>query len=150
MPPSQIHIIDYSRYERAKQRCCDEIKEVMKITANHPNIIYYWGTSCPSETQVNIFCEYCPEGSLYKYLRTLKNAEKSPGLQTEMREGIASPTLYGQSVVPLPRVQAYSRQLVAAMSCIHAGGGYHGRLRSKSIMIADNGNTIKVTDFGEV
>ena len=77
----------------------------MKISKNHPNIIHYWGTSCPTETQVNIFTEFCPEGSLYLYIRTLKNALKNHGMDSDLPGLDNDPGAFLQSVMPLLRVQ---------------------------------------------
>ena len=103
----------------------------------------YWGRSLPNETTVNIFTEYCPEGSLYKYIRVLKSAVRGPGLmQGEDDEVMKGKSTLEQSVVPLARVQEYTRQIVSAMDIVHNKIGiYHGRITSKSILIADNGTT---------
>ncbi|KAG8228065.1 hypothetical protein J437_LFUL007235 [Ladona fulva] len=75
-----------------------------------------------------LFMEYCPEGTLEDLVATTEEATAS-GL-------------------PEPIIRRYTYQLLQAVATLHHHGIVHRDIKSANIFLADEGNCLKLGDFG--
>mmetsp|Transcript_57767 Transcript_57767/g.135610 ORF Transcript_57767/g.135610 Transcript_57767/m.135610 type:complete len:1366 (+) Transcript_57767:2793-6890(+) len=103
----------------------------------HTNVVRCYGMESAegSAKRMYMFIEYCAEGNLRDLVRSwMANGTR------RTNEG---------SVVPIKIVRNYTMQLALALQHIHSRGIVHRDIKTMNILVADNGNTVKVADFGE-
>jgi len=105
----------------------------------HPNIVRCYGMESGQGTTKFVFLEYCAEG----HLRGLVDSWKS-SLSWRAGEGSMSGT-----VVPLKIVCKYTMQLAWGLDHMHKRGVIHQDIKALNILVADNGNSVKLSDLGE-
>ncbi|CAB3382788.1 Hypothetical predicted protein [Cloeon dipterum] len=89
----------------------------------HKHLIRYYGVEIHREEML-IFMEYCEEGTL---------------------ETLVAATANG---LPEQLVRSYTRQLLLAVSTLHFHGIVHRDIKSANIFLTDEGNCLKLGDFG--
>ncbi|XP_059490886.1 mitogen-activated protein kinase kinase kinase 4 isoform X2 [Neocloeon triangulifer] len=89
----------------------------------HKHLIRYYGVEIHREEML-IFMEYCEEGTL---------------------ESLVAATTNG---LPEQLVRSYTRQLLLAVSTLHFNGIVHRDIKSANIFLTDEGNCLKLGDFG--
>lgn len=101
------------------------VAEEMKILEGiiHKNLVKYYGIEVHREEML-LFMEYCQEGTL---------------------ESLILMTVDG---LPEVLVRRYTFQLVSGVECLHDHGIVHRDIKTANIFLTDEGNCLKIGDFG--
>ncbi|KAK7873883.1 hypothetical protein R5R35_005744 [Gryllus longicercus] len=106
---------------RTIRRVAEELRTFEGIT--HRSLVRYYGVEIHREEML-IFMEFCAEGTL---------------------ESLVAAT---ESGLPEPLIRRYTHQLLDAVSCLHRHGVVHRDIKSANIFLTDEGNSLKLGDFG--
>ncbi|XP_033609208.1 mitogen-activated protein kinase kinase kinase 4 isoform X3 [Cryptotermes secundus] len=107
---------------RTIRRVAEELRIFEGI--QHSNLVRYYGVEIHREEML-IFMEFCAEGTL----ESLVAAAESSGL-------------------PEVLIRRYTRQLLQAVATLHDHGVVHRDIKSANIFLTDEGNCLKLGDFG--
>ncbi|KAL3279949.1 hypothetical protein HHI36_017455 [Cryptolaemus montrouzieri] len=103
------------------KRLADEMKILEGII--HKNLVKYYGIEVHREEML-LFMEYCQEGTL---------------------ESLVAMTEDG---LPELLVRRYTFQLVSGVQCLHDHGVVHRDIKTANIFLTEEGNCLKIGDFG--
>ncbi|XP_044726764.1 mitogen-activated protein kinase kinase kinase 4 isoform X2 [Chrysoperla carnea] len=103
------------------KRVAEEIKTFEGI--KHEHLVRYFGVEIHREEML-IFMEFCDEGTL---------------------ENLVAATEGG---LPEPLIRQYTRQLLSAVETLHNHFVAHRDIKSANIFLTDQGNCLKLGDFG--
>lgn len=106
---------------RAVRNAVEELKIVEGIQDEH--LVRYYGIEIHREEML-IFMEFCAEGTLESIVQASDNG------------------------LPEIFVRKYTHQLVSAVSVLHAHGIVHHDIKCANIFLTDEGNCLKLGDFG--
>ncbi|XP_069698248.1 mitogen-activated protein kinase kinase kinase 4 isoform X1 [Periplaneta americana] len=107
---------------RTIRRVAEELRIFEGI--HHNNLVRYYGVEIHREEML-IFMEFCSEGTL----ESLVAATEGSGL-------------------PEVLMRRYTRQLLQAVATLHDHGIVHRDIKSANIFLTDEGNSLKLGDFG--
>ncbi|KAK9730503.1 MEKK4 N-terminal [Popillia japonica] len=102
-----------------------KVSEELKILegVNHLNIVKYYGIEVQKEEML-IFMEFCPEGTLESLVASAENG------------------------LPEILIRRYTYQLVCGVAALHKNGVVHRDIKTANIFLSDEGNCLKIGDFG--
>nr|XP_022910151.1 mitogen-activated protein kinase kinase kinase 4 [Onthophagus taurus] len=103
------------------RKVTEEIKILEGI--NHRNIVRYYGLEVHKEEML-IFMEFCPEGTLESLVAGTENG------------------------LPEILIRKYTYQLTCGVAVLHEHGIVHRDIKTANIFLADEGNCLKIGDFG--
>ncbi|XP_015588331.1 mitogen-activated protein kinase kinase kinase 4 isoform X2 [Cephus cinctus] len=106
---------------RAIKRVAEELEIFEGI--QHKHLVRYYGVEIHREEML-IFMEFCAEGTLESLVAGSGNG------------------------LPESLVRKYTRQLLLAVSTLHAHGIVHRDIKPANIFLTDEGNCLKLGDFG--
>ncbi|CAL4120025.1 unnamed protein product, partial [Meganyctiphanes norvegica] len=106
---------------RSIRRLADELRILESIS--HPNLVKCYGVEILNDEML-MFMEYCDEGTL-----------ESLALSTE-------------TGLPEELVRKYVRQLLGAVHALHEKSIVHRDIKGANIFLTNEGNTLKLGDFG--
>ncbi|XP_071530903.1 mitogen-activated protein kinase kinase kinase 4 [Panulirus ornatus] len=106
---------------RSIRRVADELRIFEGIS--HPNLVRIYGVEIHNDEML-MFMEYCDEGTL---------------------ESLATTTETG---LPEVIVRKYTRQLLEALHVLHERGIVHRDIKGANIFLTEEGNILKLGDFG--
>ncbi|XP_069173757.1 mitogen-activated protein kinase kinase kinase 4 isoform X4 [Procambarus clarkii] len=106
---------------RSILRVADELRIFEGI--QHPHLVQCYGVEIHNDEML-MFMEYCDEGTL---------------------ESLATSTETG---LPEESVRKYTRQLLEAVNALHEKGIVHRDIKGANIFLSEEGNTLKLGDFG--
>lgn len=97
-------------------------------TLNHPNLLKFFGAVASlDESKIYLCTEFCSGGSLRHYLRKMKASNEVVSFQLQFH---------------------WIRQICSGMRFLAANNLMHCDLATRNILLVDNGNKIKIADFG--
>ncbi|XP_063218339.1 mitogen-activated protein kinase kinase kinase 4 isoform X2 [Bacillus rossius redtenbacheri] len=105
----------------AVRHATEELRIFESIQHNH--LVRYYGVEIHREEML-IFMEFCPQGTL---------------------ESLVAGT---ESGLPEALVRRYTQQLLLAVSALHQCGVVHRDIKPANIFLTDEGNCLKLGDFG--
>jgi len=114
-----------------------EIRVMMRL--KHPHIVRIHGHLRVEGTTIrHIVMQYCPDGTLRNFINDWKSFRGSSAKQVP--------------VLPQKLVRLYTRQLLQALEYLHSGrpGLIHHDMKAANILLANNGQSVSIADFGEV
>ncbi|XP_049820436.1 mitogen-activated protein kinase kinase kinase 4 isoform X2 [Aethina tumida] len=103
------------------KRVAEEIKNLEGI--HHKNLVRYYGVEVHKDEML-LFMEFCAEGTL---------------------ENLVAATETG---LPEVLVRRYTYQLVSGVATLHDHGIVHRDIKTANIFLTDEGNCLKIGDFG--
>uniref|UniRef100_A0A0P5XEN5 Putative Mitogen-activated protein kinase kinase kinase n=1 Tax=Daphnia magna TaxID=35525 RepID=A0A0P5XEN5_9CRUS len=106
--------------KKVKDKAEANIRDIRQL--HHPNIIHFKGV-CTRAPPYCLVMEYCPNGTLYNFLRSDNNT-LSPRLTVD-----------------------WAVQIASGMHYLHQNKIIHRDLKSPNVLLADN-NVVKISDFG--
>lgn len=145
----------------------DKILELMPLMhIEHENLIKYHGIALEHD-HILFFMDYCSHGTIAQLLLgTSLSSSTSSASQAEARNflslsgSLAEATIGDNGIVPMPAgfvclreslVRRYLRQLLSALSCLHAKDIIHRDIRNVNIFFADaSKQSIKLGDVNFV
>ncbi|XP_067008813.2 mitogen-activated protein kinase kinase kinase 4 isoform X2 [Anabrus simplex] len=106
---------------RTIRKVAEELRTFEGIT--HPSLVRYYGVEIHRDEML-IFMEFCAEGTL---------------------ESLVSATENG---LPENLIRWYTHQLLDAVATLHSHGIVHRDIKTANIFLTDEGNRLKLGDFG--
>ncbi|XP_014469834.1 PREDICTED: mitogen-activated protein kinase kinase kinase 4 isoform X2 [Dinoponera quadriceps] len=106
---------------RAIRRVAEELQIFEGI--QHQHLVRYYGLEIHREEML-IFMEFCAEGTLESLVAGSGNG------------------------LPEPLVRKYTHQLLTAVASLHSHGIVHRDIKTANIFLTDEGNCLKLGDFG--
>lgn len=106
---------------RTIRRVAEELRTFEGIT--HKSLVRYYGVEIHREEML-IFMEFCAEGTLESFVAST------------------------ESGLPENLSRRYTHQLLDAVACLHRHGVVHRDIKSANIFLTDEGNSLKLGDFG--
>ncbi|XP_063597420.1 mitogen-activated protein kinase kinase kinase 4-like isoform X1 [Penaeus indicus] len=106
---------------RSIRKVADELRIFEGIS--HPHLVQIYGVEIHNDEML-MFMEYCDEGTL---------------------ESLATSTETG---LPEVIVRKYTRQLLESVHCLHDHGIVHRDIKGANIFLTEEGNVLKLGDFG--
>ncbi|XP_076046818.1 mitogen-activated protein kinase kinase kinase 4-like [Oratosquilla oratoria] len=116
-----LKVIQQMQPNQSFRKFADEMDIIEGVS--HPHLVKYYGTEIHPEEML-IFMEYCDEGTL---------------------EELAQSTETG---LPEVIVRKYTRQLLEGINCLHDHGILHRDIKGANIFLTQEGNILKLGDFG--
>ncbi|XP_076250455.1 mitogen-activated protein kinase kinase kinase 4 isoform X2 [Rhynchophorus ferrugineus] len=101
------------------------VSEEMKILEGicHENLVKYYGIEVYTDKML-LFMEFCAEGTLENLIRATENG------------------------LPELLVRKYTYQLLSGVACLHHHGIVHRDIKPANIFLTQEGNCLKIGDFG--
>lgn len=104
-----------------RKRLTEEVKILEGI--NHENLVRYYGVEVYTD-KVLLFMEFCAEGTLESLIHATEDG------------------------LPELLVRKYTYQLLCGVACLHDHGIVHRDIKPANIFLTQEGNCLKIGDFG--